>query len=197
MKTMPESEVEIAYKEYVRIDKKVEALVHSSFADFKLFGAVGAILGASPVAAYLKSEKTVPAGLKFFAFLVLFAVIAIISFRDLVKQSLIRYLLGEAEICAQALSETSGRDLAPIFNSVERWRQWQARRHLKVTQVLAVAIILPVAVLPAFALFLGEGFAGKGFAIAYLAVVVTTFVTHWQFAKRVVQVPLLEVRNKT
>src|SRR5690349_22647753 len=96
-------DLQLVYEELVRLEGRIDAMAQSSFEDFKLLGALGAVLGLSPVAEYFKADVEVSGEVKLLMFLTLFAILAVVSFRDLMKQSLIRFLMSEANVCAMIL----------------------------------------------------------------------------------------------
>jgi hypothetical protein len=85
--------IELIYSEYKRLVERYDQLLDSSFADIKLYGVLGPLLIGS--SSLLESEKwnIIKSPKELFAFLLLIIfVIAIIAFRDLLKQSYLQQL---------------------------------------------------------------------------------------------------------
>lgn len=96
MDTEPNPRLEYLYKEYARLSDKAEEVIKSSYDDFKLLGVVGAVIIIwKPV-----SEVVLPTIPKFdstlfllLGFLSLLAVLGLVLFANLIKQSYAWYFV--------------------------------------------------------------------------------------------------------
>jgi hypothetical protein len=169
---------ELLYPEYVRLHALVSELTRSSFEDFRLLSVVGSAasfllstLGAASKDKHvqeffhLHTDGVPLPTVLLFGFLTMFGLVAIIAFRDLMKQGLIDGLLQSMAPYEEALQ---ARGAAPgtfslvkrtyqLLNGPQRWR------------VLAFQTVFSASVLglPFATLWL---FAGDTHAWTYLAI---------------------------
>lgn len=88
--------LEYLYKEYVRLSDKAEDFIKSTYDDFKLFGAVSAIIVIwKPISELIASgnSRLDPSLVLFLGFLSLLTVLGIIALLNLVKQSYTWYFV--------------------------------------------------------------------------------------------------------
>ena len=154
----------------MRIDKKIEKLVHSSFNDFKLLGALGAVVGVGPVLTYLEgSNKGALLRATLLACLAAFGVLAIVAFRDLLKQSLIAYLIREQRIVARQLGPST------IFRAPHRWARWHKRRYSPLMTTFYGLVAVACIALPGLAL----GWGAEALAFVVIVAVVCVLFGCW------------------
>jgi hypothetical protein len=147
--------VELLYKEYERIGASSERLVKSSFDDFRLFGSIAGFLSWKPIVETLvlkggitPEERPFLIFVGFVFFLLLFHVI---SFRDLIKQSMIYFRALELEEYESAIRTKSGLATtsdARLFWGAADWQSWLHKCHLPVFAMFVVVVSIPVIVLP-------------------------------------------------
>ena len=90
MSTDSNQRLEYLYKEYVRLSDKAEDFIKSTYDDFKMFGAVSAIIVIwKPISELITpiNSKADSSLILFLGFLSLLIVLGIIALLNLVKQS--------------------------------------------------------------------------------------------------------------
>ena len=90
-RTREKAELELLYKQYARIAKSTDDLVHSSYNDFRLFGVVAGFLTWKPLLQLLDSKVADLPRVTFAGFVAFLLIFHVISFRDLMKQSMIYF----------------------------------------------------------------------------------------------------------
>jgi hypothetical protein len=116
----PSNETEQVYKEYVRLNERFDSLVDSSFNDFKLLGAVGALIAWPPLAS-LDVFNTVYSGLiLFIGFVGILFIVAIIGTRDLLRWTLVEYYLQQMLVYEDELKKPFQGDVM-LFQFAHVW----------------------------------------------------------------------------
>jgi hypothetical protein len=112
--------LEYLYKEYVRLSDKAEDLIKSTYDDFKLFGAVGAVIVIwKPISEFttLVNSKLSPSLTLFLGFLSLHVVLGIIVLLNLVKQSYTWYFVHNLQAYeAEIRKELDEAEVSKVFN---------------------------------------------------------------------------------
>lgn len=179
----------IVYAEYVRLSEAAEKLMNSSFEDFKLLAVIGAILGLKPVADSLSGGE-VRAPYLFVGFLGLLFVIAIIAFRDTLKQSLIVYLGQHLKRYEQVLKErvpvAAG---ARLFRTYSDYDEWLKKRHIKLVIAFNLFFVLPVVIIPSFILWHARP-NGLLYSLFYLCSSLFVYALHFFLGKVYLSKPL-------
>lgn len=96
----PIQRMDYLYKEYTRLNEKVEEHIKHSYEDFKFLGAIGAIVVLwKPIAdvVSLSNPKVDYSNLLFLGFLSLLLTSAVIGFMNLVKQSYVIFLVSNLQ----------------------------------------------------------------------------------------------------
>lgn len=140
--------LEYLYKEYVRLSNLCDAYAKSSFDDFKLLGAIGALLAWKPVAELATASPFVV----LLGFLAILFIVAIIGTRDLLKQSLINYYLSQIKFYEEEIRKILAHTDAPTFCFAIHWESWSQQKHLPIISRLYLLIVLAVTVLPSIIL---------------------------------------------
>ena len=140
--------LEYLYKEYVRLSDLCDSYAKSSFDDFKLLGAIGALLAWKPIA----DLATASPFIVLLGFLAILFIVAIIGTRDLLKQSLINYYLSQIKLYEEEIRGILAHPDVPTFCFAVNWESWSQQKHLPVTSRLYLLIILTVTVLPSIIL---------------------------------------------
>ena len=82
----PTQDLEYLYKEYVRLSSRLDTIIDSSWGDFKLLGAIGALFAWLPIAKSNLFGGTDTSVTLFIGFIGILSLIAVIGARDLIKQ---------------------------------------------------------------------------------------------------------------
>jgi hypothetical protein len=92
--------IDYLYKEYARLNEKVEEHIKGGFEDFKLLGATGAtIILWKPISELmtLANPKVDRSGVLFLGFLSLLLVVALIALMNLVRQSYVYFIVSNLQ----------------------------------------------------------------------------------------------------
>ena len=187
---MPETKerVDYLYEEYTRLHALVDTYAKSSFKDFKLLAVVGSAATLSLKLATPSLTKEYPdevVHLLFFAFLLILGMIAVIAFRDLIKQSLIA---GYAAHMISYENELRGELKMPEFGVASASEPWYTTLYLPLMQSFvaifgAVVLLLPWAII-------GEVELDRGgpvrYAWVYLSIAVVIAVLHTFTTQRLI-----------
>jgi len=123
------SSLDCIYKEYVRLNDQCDKYVQSSFEDFKLLGAIGALIVWPPIAnlSFTRAEES--GVILLMGFIGILAIISIIATRDLLKQSVIAFYMKEmANYEANIRARLDDVD-TNAFRLAQNWPEWQKRKH--------------------------------------------------------------------
>jgi hypothetical protein len=154
---MNELNIDLIYSEYKRLVERYDKLLDSSFEDFKLYGAVGSIF--TLIGFLEKNEINIVSEkgdtkLYFSIMLLLVFFIAIIAFRDLIKQSYVVHLSFnikqyERYIRDKFISKPEDKEYA-IFNLRESW----AKKYFSLTGTaysgFLIVFFIPILCLPLY-----------------------------------------------
>jgi hypothetical protein len=173
---------QVLYKEYVRRSNAIEKMTHSSFDDFKLLGALGAIFAWKPLSVYL-TGAAVDRLVLFAGFAALSTILFIIAARDLLKQALIGFGLRELRAVERALAERTRHP--NVFDGVAEFGKWRKDTFAYPLAHFHILVALVVIGLPIFVLC-REGAAG--YAFAYAAWAVALAIAHVVVARRATRV---------
>lgn len=92
------NDLDLLYREYVRLSNRLDAIIEGSWNDFKLLGAIGALIAWPPIAQsdlFIKSE---PGLILFVGFAGILFIISVIGVRDLIKQSIMQHYMFELQL---------------------------------------------------------------------------------------------------
>jgi hypothetical protein len=181
--------IEHLYKEYVRLSDRADEYIKSSFDDFKLLGALGGLIVAwKPIAELLKAsqpELARGALILFLGFLSLFLTVAVIAFRDLLKQALIFDLAGHLRQYEKELrkyfAEESDSTVFRLYT--KRLDDWYAEVFRPTALRFHLVFSAGIVVVPVGSMFITDG--GWWFAVAYLGLSVVTYGLYWEASKRI------------
>jgi len=137
--------LEYLYREYVRLGDAIDSLARSSFDDFKLLGAIGALLAWPPLATSDLFDESGSGNVLFVGLVAILFIVTIIAVRDLLKQSVIRFYqeLGQLEVEIRKELHL-GEDAA--FRYASAWPEWERRRQRPIIlrfQLLFIAVLVP------------------------------------------------------
>lgn len=178
--------IDILYKEYIRLHSVVDAYAASSFSDFKLLGAVGIMLAWEPFAdrvMKLKSNDKDTTQIVFIGFVAIFFVIAIIASRDLMKQSIIAFEISQIAHYEEAIRNHTEFDLMKTFNMANEWKDWLNNYHGPISNhfrglLLILAITFPAALL---------WNKGKKYSFLYIGITGTVVIVYISSASTLIR----------
>lgn len=118
--------LEIIYSEYKRLVDRYDQLLDGSFSDIKLYGVIGPILiGSSTVLESLEIDFFKSAQDLFVFLLSIILLIALIAFRDLIKQSYLQqlgYSIGKTELVLRdAICKSNLNNNCELFVLRKSW----------------------------------------------------------------------------
>jgi hypothetical protein len=180
VKTIPETAdrwLDLNREEYVRLANRYESLVDSSFSDFKLLAAIGALIVWPPLSAsdlFVRNTDSGP--ILFVGFVGILSIIVIIAVRDMVKWALIDFYLEEMRILEDAIGARVGQDNATI-RFAHNWPEYRARRYVPVFKRFALLFVLFLLCFPGGILFLRAEYLFAGLYLAVFAVVLAIYVS--------------------
>jgi hypothetical protein len=174
---------DIVYAEYTRLSGASERMVYSSFDDFKLLAIVGAIVGLEPITTYVNEGKPIAVSYLFVGFLGLFSIIAVIAFRDTLKQSFL-YYLGEHQIrCEEFIRKQYGFNETNLFLTCSEFEQWASSRHRKLVIAFNFFILLPTIGIPAFILYRNENGVFRYYTFSYVVICLAVYALYFYLTK--------------
>ena len=143
--------LEITYNEYVRLVERHDKILDSSFNDIKLFGVVGTAIGF--IGALKKSGfldmMAYQEEVYFVIILVLFFLIAIISYRDLLKQVYIVHLTYNIKKMEDYFRENYFED-DRIFRLRKSWHEKYFPILKRSYSAFVLIFFIPLIILPIF-----------------------------------------------
>ena len=148
---MTNQNLELKYKEMVRLSEVLDNYARSSFEDFKLLSAIGVLLAFQPATSFFSIDND---SFLLVGFLAIFFIIAFIGFYGLMKQSIAVFYLGEIakfEKEFRELLESSNTEMES-FKVAENWKYTGSKKQKKVAEVFygffySVLIFFPTIVL--------------------------------------------------
>lgn len=174
---------DIVYAEYTRLSAAAERIFHSSFDDFKLLAIVGALIGLEPITTYVNEGKPIAVSYLFVGFLGLFSIIAMIAFRDTLKQSFMFYL-GEHQIrCEEFIREQYGFNETNLFLTCSEFEQWVRSRHKKLVIAFNFFVLLPTIGIPAFILYRNENGVFRYYTFSYVVICLAVYALYFYLTK--------------
>ncbi|MGM9486899.1 hypothetical protein [Ideonella sp. YS5] len=117
---------DVVYKEYERLQGGIDAVVNGSFTDFATLSVFGAMLAWKPITDRLTSTKDTSTSpfILCLGFSTMFVVLAIIATRDLMKQAIVFYAIGELKVYEDALRSSLAPDGQELFRSSSNFGAW-------------------------------------------------------------------------
>lgn len=149
-------QVEILYKELVRLNEVINTYVFSSFSDFQLLGVIGFILTWEPIAKNILNLKKTHQDenkLILIGFLALIFVFFIIATRDLMKQSIVFFYMQEVKHYEASIQDTLKLNNANIFNLSTNWNNWYVETHRYVSYHFRLLMFLFISLFPTIILW--------------------------------------------
>ncbi|WP_116127297.1 hypothetical protein [Lewinella sp. IMCC34183] len=183
-----EKSVEIVYAEYVRLHARIDALADSSFADFKLLGVAVPVLTA--FISYLTANEaeeslSITPEMCLLLSIVLLSLVAIISFRDMLKLSLVNYYMIITADYEKQLREELGQET--LFRSFTIWRGHFSANHSLLYTVFTVFFLAFLVAVPTYTLsHLNE----HSYARIYGGLCAVVFIAHFLTMELLLRRPL-------
>ncbi len=147
--------LEYHYREMVRLCKECNTQINSAFSDFKLLGAVGAMVAWAPLSdAVAKGHDPKVMLLGFIAIFILFIVITLF---DLMKQSIMLYYLEQIRHFENAIRDALDIHHEETFKMAHNWALWSKKVHEHIAWRFFAILYVFVIAFPATVL-LGHGY---------------------------------------
>lgn len=190
MSTDSSQRLEYLYKEYVRLSDRAEDFIKNTYDDFKMFGAVSAIIVIwKPIAELIApiNPKIDPSLILFLGFLSLLTVLGIIALLNLVKQSYTWYFVHnlqayETEI-RKALGEAEGSQIFN-FNIAKEERRFVTAVYRLSFRAFVISFAFSVIAIPSIILY----YSNALYAILYLLIsLLGFFVIYLQVFRRMIK----------
>jgi hypothetical protein len=148
-------ELELMYKEKVRLNEVVDNYAASSFNDFKMLGALGSALVIwEPILNVVSGKSASIEGL-FFSFLGINIAITLVGLANLSKHSVMNFYLDEVQVLEKEIRNKlnyTDYDVRKPFQGVGHWKSKGKQQQTRVAKpffklISAVAIFLPTIIL--------------------------------------------------
>ncbi|MBK8552078.1 MAG: hypothetical protein IPL53_13860 [Ignavibacteria bacterium] len=161
---LSQNSIEYTYKEYVRLSERCASYVESSFADIKLYAAIGTILTWGPISDKFFSNDP---RILFTGFVAIYTVITVLTIYNIIKQSLVVYYLQTLPLYEDEIQKKLGTG-KKIFNWSETYLKWRKEKVIKIYLHLVPITFLILIVFPVTMMLNVPG--ATAYAIAYAGV---------------------------
>jgi len=170
------------YKEMVRLSKVHTNYINSAFSDFKLLGAVGAMVAWAPLSdAVAKGHDPKVMLLGFIAIFIMFIIITLF---DLMKQSIMLYYLEQIRHFENAIRDTLDIHDEETFKIAHNWPRWSKNVHEHIAWRFFAVLYVFVIAFPATVL-LGHGY--EWHAVIFLVIALMLLVIQITAVKLVIK----------
>lgn len=173
-------DLEYLYKEYVRLSNRLDTIVDSSWGDFKLLGAVGALFAWPPIAKSDLFGHTDTSVTLFIGFTGILFIVAVIATRDLIKQSIIEHYLHELKVYEQDIRDKLGNRVNHSFQLANHWLARRQGAWKRITFCFYVLFYLCLFSFPVAVLVWQTSYS---YAITYGVVTLVTLGIYWVGAR--------------
>lgn len=150
-----EKKIDLLHSEYLKHQNRLNELIDSSLADFKLLGFIGPLfigIGSWVTQGDVDSELIKhPEKLGFAIFLVVIVCYAVIGLRDLLKLSLVAYQMTIIKNYEEKLSQLFSTD-PPILRNIETWVSKFQPVHLQLYTAITLLMALTLIAIPTIVL---------------------------------------------
>ena len=164
--------LEFHYKEMVRLASIFDSHSKDAFNDFKLLGAVGALLSWGPLS--LSFEQIQPKAM-LLGFLAILAVTGLVGIFALMRQSVVNFQLKELIFFETQIRQClNGPELA-TFRVAEHWAAWSKTRQRRLGQHFYFLFYFVILAVPCVALFPNRFYMG-----IYVAAAMVVFAFHFR-----------------
>jgi len=178
---MSNEKLDYKYKEMVRLAEKSDEYAKSSFEDFKMLSAVGALLAFKPATSFLQVDGEI---LMISGFLSILFVIAFIGFFGLMKQSIVNFYLGQILIFEKEVRKELEENDCEIqtFRVTENWKLHGRIKQRDLAKRFYLLFYLVISIYPTVIIF---NDANIKFALGYFGTSILVVVLHYSTAKMV------------
>lgn len=169
--------LEIIYREYVRLSERYNYLLDSSFNDIKLYGVLGSVIGLIGISKksgidliiFNQSESKI----YFLIILLMFFLVSIIAFRDLLKQVYIVHLSYNIKKIEDHLQSKYDESLE-LFNLRKSWTEKYYSLMKSTYSAFMIIFFFPIIVLPIY-LFYSDN---KLYGVITSAIMIVTLIIY-------------------
>ena len=170
--------LDLLYQEYVRLQGVINSYAMSSFDDFKLLAVIGVMFAWEPLATRftnVQSQTKEGCRIIFFGFVAILFVLAIISTRDLLKQSIIMFEIHQTGYYEEAIRQLISPDESKVFQTANEWEKWRDAIHIPIAQRFHGLFVFLAMVFPAGIMWKSSKF----YSISYLVVSLIVIGVYW------------------
>jgi hypothetical protein len=167
--------LELKYKEMVRLAEKSDEYAKSSFEDFKMLSALGALVAWKPIFDIINGESAQSSKLLFIGFLAILFIIAFIGLYALLKQAVVNFYLKELQIFEKDIRKEMGDEDTSTFHVAENWNNVGSKKQRAVAVRFYLLFYAIIIIFPTTILF----FDSKYLALAYLISALFVVVLHF------------------
>ena len=115
------NDLEILYKEYVRLNARLDTIIDGSWEDFKLLGAIGVLIAWPPLAQSDLFSKSDLSFILFVGFAGILFIITILGMRDVIKQSVMQHYMFELQLQEEDLRSKLQSANPKSFHLADHW----------------------------------------------------------------------------
>jgi hypothetical protein len=134
------------YREYVRLGEYSDSYIRSSFEDFKLLGAIGALLVWPPIAGAFDEDSS--GSILLVGFIAILFIVAILGVRNLLKVSVIAIYIEQLERLEAEIRAELGTPQTKAFRLAESWVGRGMRRQGRIALRFHLLFIVLLGVFP-------------------------------------------------
>jgi hypothetical protein len=167
--------LELKYKEMVRLAEKSDEYAKSSFDDFKMLSALGALLAWKPILDVINEGSAQGVMVLFVGFLAILFIIAFIGLYDLSKQSVVNFYLKELLIFEKDIRKEIGDVDTSTFHVAENWINLGSKKQRAVAVRFYLLFYAIIIIFPTTILFFDSMSPALAYLISALIVVALHF----------------------
>ena len=176
-----DNKIDLLYKEYIRLNQRLDNLIDGSLDDFKLLGFIWpVILGVGSLITtdnFPKIDIRHPLEIGFGVFLSILLVISIIAFRDFLKLSLINYHIYIIKTYEEEISKLIGDNNS--FKNVTIWNKKFTSNHSYLYSTFILVTALSLLAIPTLVLFLYRSNSDLCYWFIYLLMCISLYILHF------------------
>lgn len=148
------SNCELLYKEYERLQSVINSYSLSSLRELKLLGTLCLIFAWKPLLVYYKKIDPNNEQLLFWGFVIIAILSVLIIVQDFLKQSLIMFNFRQLEPYEKAISNQFDEEIVNIFQGSKHWYKWYVGHHSYVAKCFYLLYFLIIIFFPFIILFM-------------------------------------------
>lgn len=140
--------LDLIYKEYVRLSQRMDTIIDGSWNDFKLLSAIGALLAWAPI-----SQSNLFSGqdngiVMLVGFTGILIIISVIGMRDMIKQSIIQYYLDQLIFYEDDIRIQLNQPDTKSLRCIRNWSDQRYKQHKIIVMLFYSLICLFVLIFP-------------------------------------------------